>query len=209
MRPIVETSFGAPADAGAVLWIGADAWPSPDAAALHRRQESVGPWEGMELQEIKTGGLFCFYRKVVGIRFWLKEEDASARIAVSYSGTGFPGYRPPQLATSLEEVIRVRERLSEVGLILHPTKYPDFAEGYVPLQVESVWEYARMNALRVLLKPRYDVEPETCTLDEIGISSFEDLDLYMTQYWQLLQRSSSNPAEMEDPVWMGILTTYY
>src|SRR5262245_39016460 len=121
------------------LWIGAPAWPR----SWQKQSGARGaPWEGVALEEFQIAGLRCHHQEFFGLRFRVPRRDPLAILVASYLGSHLPGTGNPEDATPLEEVVRVRDRLSEIGLVLDPTYYARFAEAYIPVSAESAWRYA-------------------------------------------------------------------
>jgi len=189
---------------GAVLWVGIDRWPAVEAVKKLVNQHSFDPWEGLAFEQIQVGGFHTIQKHVFGLKLHVPSDDPLARLAFSYMSTGFPGFWLNTYATPLEEVVLLKQRLSDLGVLIDSIKYPESAEAYFPLDANSAWDYAQVRKLLVFEHPHRGAGRQLTSLEAIGLSHWDDVNQYLAGYWSKVTSDLGEPSVVPNR-WLGVL----
>lgn len=179
------TTQAGEAEFNAELWIGVPEWPRVDVNSVER-------WRGVGFVEFQIAGTLCHHQKFMGLGFQVPRTDRLALLAYSYYGSNLPGVGNPDLATPLETVEVLRDRLTELDLVLDPVHYAKFAEAYLPIEAESAWRYAVRRDLPIFSEPVRLLD--TTERELIGLEpDWKDAVEYLAAYWDRIDPSHAPP----------------
>ena len=157
------------------LWIGTNYAPM----GWDRFRNS---YDGVHFASVQVGGVLCGVECVFGLRIHVPENDPLAVLCNTHYGSNLPGRSLPVAAPDLDTVLEVRAKLLAIGLRLHEVHYPHLAEGYLPLNAETAWEYAAQRELRVVVADGLH-ESELVPPFALGLRTWADASLYLESAW--------------------------
>lgn len=169
----------------AELWIGECRWPGPTAS--WHSPSRMSPFAGVNVDEFQIAGILCHHQKFFGMCFQLPGADPLAALAHRYTESHLPGTGNPEFATPLDDIVRLRDQLAELGLVLDPVHYAKFAEAYLPIGAESACRYAFAKRLRLVIRFHPEHTETAASVSEIGVAeTWPAVQAHLTSTWEYL-----------------------